>query len=123
MIVLVPALGEVQGDKKTPAEGVGIESSLNPKRGISATLIVEEGTLKKGSFIVAEDSIAPVRMMESFLGKNIDEASFSSPTRITGWQKIPTIGAPFKTYPSKKEAETAGETYLSGIRPAKQHAG
>jgi len=116
MMLLVAELAELKGDKTKPAEGVVIESSLNPKRGISATLIVEEGTLKKGSFIVAEDSIAPVRMMENFLGKNIDEASFSSPIRITGWQKIPTIGAPFKTYPSKKEAETAVESYLSGMR-------
>ena len=123
MMLLVAELAELKGDKTKPAEGVVIESSLNPKRGISATLIVEEGTLKKGSFIVAEDSVAPVRMMESFLGKNIDEASFSSPIRITGWQKIPTIGAPFKTYPSKKEAETAVESYLSGIRHAKQQAG
>lgn len=116
MMLLVAELAELKGDKTKPAEGVVIESSLNPKRGISATLIVEDGTLKKGSFIVAEDSMAPVRMMENFLGKTIDEASFSSPIRITGWQKIPTIGAPFKTYPSKKEAEAVIESYLVGTR-------
>lgn len=116
MMLLVAELAELKGDKTKPAEGVVIESSLNPKRGISATLIVEDGTLKKGSFIVAEDSMAPVRMMENFLGKNIDEASFSSPIRITGWQKIPTIGAPFKMYSSKQEAEAAIESYLSGVR-------
>ncbi len=116
MMLLVAELAELKGDKTKPAEGVVIESSLNPKRGISATLIIEDGALKKGSFIVAEDSVTPVRMMENFLGKNIDEASFSSPIRITGWQKIPTIGAPFKTYSSKKEAEGAIESYLSGVR-------
>lgn len=116
MMLLVAELAELKGDKTKPGEGVVIESSLNPKRGISATLIIEDGTLKKGSFVVAEDSIAPVRMMENFLGKTIDEASFSSPIRITGWQKIPTIGAPFKTYPSKKEAEAAVESYLSTAR-------
>ncbi|MBI5817295.1 MAG: translation initiation factor IF-2 [Candidatus Yonathbacteria bacterium] len=120
MMLLVAELAELKGDKTKPAEGVVIESSLNPKRGISATLIVEDGTLKKGSFIVAEDSVAPVRMMESFLGKNIDEASFSSPIRITGWQKIPTIGAPFKTYLSKKEAEAEVESYLSWMRAKTQ---
>lgn len=116
MMLLLAELAELKGDETKPAEGIVIESSLNPKRGISATLIVEDGTLKKGSFIVAEDSIAPVRMMENFLGKNIDEASFSSPIRITGWQKIPTIGAPFKMYSSKKEAEAAIESYLTGAR-------
>ncbi|MDO8572704.1 MAG: translation initiation factor IF-2 [bacterium] len=120
MMLLVAELAELKGDKTKPAEGVVIESSLNPKRGISATLIIEDGTLEKGSYVVAEDSFTPVRMMENFLGKNIDEASFSSPIRITGWQKIPTIGAPFKTYASKKEAEVAIESYLTNSRSTAQ---
>lgn len=115
MMLLVAEIAELKGDMEKRAEGVVIESSLNPKRGISATLIIEDGVLKKGSFVVAEDSIAPVRMMENFLGKNIDRASFSSPIRITGWQKIPTIGAAFKAFASKKEAEEAVLTYLSKI--------
>lgn len=116
MMLLVAELAELKGDANKPALGVVIESSLDPRKGISATLIIEDGTLRKGMFLVAEDSVAPVRIMENFLGKKIDEASFSSPIRITGWQKIPTVGAPFKTYASKKEAEEAAASYTASVK-------
>jgi translation initiation factor IF-2 len=117
MMLLVAELAELKGDVNNPARGIVIESSLDSRKGISATLIIEDGTLRKGMFLVAEDSIAPVRIIENFLGEKINEASFSSPVRITGWQKIPTIGAPFKTYASKKEAEEAAQAYSAAMRP------
>lgn len=106
-ILLVAELAELKGDHTKPAEGVIIESNMDPKKGISATLIITDGTLKRGMFAVAEDRMTPVRIMENFIGKSIEEATFSSPIRLTGWTAVPKVGAIVSAYGSKKEAEKA----------------
>lgn len=107
MLILVAEMENLTGDTSLPARGVVVESHIVPARGISATIIITNGTLKKGTFIVAEKSMAPVRTVENFLGKQVPEASFSSPVRITGFDLLPPVGAAFRTYATKKEAESA----------------
>lgn len=107
MLLLVAEMSNLFGDSKLPAEGVVVESHIAPARGTSATLIITNGTLKKGMFIVAEDSTAPVRAIENFLGKQIPEATFSSPVQITGFDTLPRVGATFRAYATKKEVEKA----------------
>ena len=110
LILIVAELNEFTGDLNKPATGYVLESNLDPKRGISATLIIKDGTIKKGAFIVVGHAISGTRIFENFLGKPIDEASFSSPIRITGWDKSPTIGTMFETFEKKSEAEEKVET-------------
>lgn len=105
MILLVADLEELSGAKENPASGFVIESNVDKKRGVSATLIITNGTLKKGVFVASEDTLSPVRNIEDFAGKKIDEASFSSPVRIIGFDKIPPTGAKFVSFKTKKEAE------------------
>lgn len=104
MIFLVVELAELTANPSIAAEGIVIESNLDPKKGVSATLIIKNGTLKKGQFVAAGESLAPVRIMEDFLGKKIDEATFSSPVKIIGWDKLVKAGSMFKAYSSKNEA-------------------
>ena len=66
IMLLVADLEELSGDTEKVAEGIVIESNLDQKKGISASLIIKDGTLKSGMFIVAGDSISPVRIMEDF---------------------------------------------------------
>ena len=107
MILLVAELAALTGSPDKDAEGFIIESHLDPKRGISATLIIKDGTLKKGMYTVVEGSISATRIMEDFLGKQIAEATFSSPVSIIGFDKAPPIGAHFRAFENKKEAEEA----------------
>ena len=93
---------ELKGDTSKNAEGFVIETNVDPKKGISATLIITNGKIKNGMHVAVGESIAPVRIMEDFSGKKITEAVFSSPIRITGFSKAPEIGLPFKTFESKK---------------------
>ncbi|HEY4480147.1 MAG TPA: translation initiation factor IF-2 [Candidatus Paceibacterota bacterium] len=104
VISLQADVEEFQGNKNIPAEGFVIESGLNPKQGIAATLIIKDGTLKIGGFVATEDSYAPVRAMENFKGENIKEATFSAPVRITGWNETPKAGEKFRTFERKEEA-------------------
>ncbi len=106
LILLAAELKGLVSDAKKPGEGLVIEAHVDPKRGTSATLIVQDGTVKSGQFVVAGAAYAPVRIMENFVGKPIKEAPPGSPVRIVGFSSTPTIGARFATVESKKEAES-----------------
>lgn len=105
MMLLVAEMENLTGDTSLPAEGIVIESHIDTKRGTSATLIITNGTLEKGMFILAEESMSPVRAIENFLGKQVPEATFSSPIQITGFDGIPAVGSTFRAYENKKDAE------------------
>lgn len=113
-ILLTAEMEELKGDLSKPAKGLVIESDMDEKRGISASLVIKDGTLKRGMFVVVEDSMAATRIFEDSNGKSLDEAHFSTPIRITGFSssvkalgltKIPKIGETFYSFETKKEAE------------------
>lgn len=108
LLDLILLAGELEGlsaDLKLPAEGVVIEAHVDAKRGTSATLIIQNGSLISGKYVVSGESFAPVRIMENFLGKSVKEAHAGSPVRIIGFSSLPDVGSPFIMLPSKKEAE------------------
>ena len=105
MMLLVADLEELGGDPKERANGIVIESHLDNKKGISATLIIKDGTLKTGMFVVAGETLSPVRIMEDFHGEKIKEATFSSPVKVVGFDKMPDAGTTFHSFNTKKEAE------------------
>ena len=123
MIILVSEMENLKGDSNYPASGVVIESHLDPKRGISATLIIQNGTLRKKMFISAGGAIAPVKIFENFLGQPLQEAQFSSPIKIVGFDKLPEVGANFRAYESRQEAETLRRSdLLKEVRPPQNTA-
>jgi translation initiation factor IF-2 len=105
MILLVAEMADLKGDTKKLAEGIVIEAHMDKKKGITAILVIKNGHIGSGMYVVSGDRIAPTRMMESFLGKKITEAIFSSPIRIIGFDKLPKVGSNFITFDSKKDAE------------------
>jgi translation initiation factor IF-2 len=110
VILLVAEMHEFKADPAAPAEGYVIEAHRDQKRGIAATLIISNGTLKNGSAVVAGRAIAPVRIMEDHVGKTLKEASFSTPISLIGFDELPTVGEKFQTYKNKREAEAARGT-------------
>lgn len=114
LVLLTADLAELTADPDAAAEGFILESSQDPKRGLSATLIIKEGTLKTGQFVVAGNAIAPIRFIEDFKNARITEAKPSQPVRISGWSALPPAGTPFNTANSKKDAEKFTETQTQG---------
>ncbi len=104
MILLVATISELTGDPSLPGQGVIIESNRDIKKGISAVCVIKNGTLKKGTFIASSGAVAPVRIMENYLGEQISETSFSSPVRIIGWDNLPIVGSEFMTFDTREEA-------------------
>jgi translation initiation factor IF-2 len=87
------------------AEGIIIEANLDPKKGISATLILKDGVLNRGQAVVCGQAWAPVRIMENFAGKPIESAKAGMPVRLVGFSTLPPIGELFFTCDDKKQAE------------------
>lgn len=105
LVLLAADLLELSADPEAPATGFVLESTQDPKRGASATLIIKDGTLTKDGFVVAGDAYAPIRFIENFLGARIDSAGPSEPVRISGFSKLPAAGSLFTIAKSKKDAE------------------
>ncbi len=120
IILLVADMAELKGTPGIPASGVVLESRLDQKCGITTTLIIKDGTLSKGMFVVSEDTISPVRGIADFLQRQVESISFSSPVSIVGFNKIPSPGAPFSSYKTKKEAEEAVRVFTENKRDQKQ---
>jgi translation initiation factor IF-2 len=107
MIILVAELENLTGDRNLLATGVVIESNRDTKKGITATCIIKNGTIEKGMYITSGTAIAPVRIMENYLGKQIDKASFSNPIRIIGWDELPVVGNHFDVFDDREKAREA----------------
>ncbi len=119
LVLLTADLAELTGDPELPAQGYILESSQDPKQGLTASLVIKNGTLSTGSFVIAGGAYAPVRFIENFAGKRIPSAGPSQPVRISGWSELPPAGTQFRTVGTKKEAEKlAGE----GAKPVQKAA-
>ncbi|XP_058523784.1 translation initiation factor IF-2, mitochondrial [Ochotona princeps] len=83
---------ELKADRTGPVEGTVIESFTDKGRGPVTTAIIQRGTLRKGSILVAGKTWAKVRLMFDENGKTISEAYPSMPVGIIGWKDLPSAG-------------------------------
>jgi translation initiation factor IF-2 len=105
LVLLAADISELTADIDASATGFVLESTQDPKRGASATLIIKDGTLTLDGFVVAGDAFAPIRFIEDFRGKRVETAGPSEPARISGFNKLPAAGSLFTIAKNKKEAE------------------
>jgi translation initiation factor IF-2 len=104
-ILLVADMEDLTANPAANAEGIVIESHLDPKRGMTGTIVVKNGTLKRGQFVVAGNAITTTRIMEDFLGKTIDQADPGTPVQLVGFDGLPDVGAPIVVFDKKRAAE------------------
>ncbi len=105
ILLLTAELADLSSNQSAPGTGTVIEGKLDQKRGNTATLMIKDGSVTSGTFVVSGTSFAPVRIMEDWAGKSIKEAHASEPIGIVGWNEVPNIGDVFTTVANKKEAE------------------
>ncbi|MDO8523618.1 MAG: GTP-binding protein [bacterium] len=105
LIVLAADLHNISCDAGKPVEGIILESSRDPRSGISATIIVKQGTLSPSGFAVSGEAYAPLRAIEDFAGAKAKEIPCGKPARIAGFSGEPKVGALFTVVATKKEAE------------------
>jgi translation initiation factor IF-2 len=100
---------ELKGDFDGNAEGTVIEAQVEEGRGPVARMLVQDGKLKKGDFIVTGRGFGRVRDIVDDHGKRIDSAVPSTPIAISGIDSLPDAGDRFFVVDSLKEAEAAAE--------------
>jgi translation initiation factor IF-2 len=101
-IVLAAEVMELKANPNRGARGTIIESKLDKGKGPVATVLVQNGTLETGDFIVAGTTIGRVRAMFDDKGKQVSKALPSTPVSILGLQDVPNAGDPIMTVKDEK---------------------
>jgi translation initiation factor IF-2 len=92
MICLVADLQELKANPDRAATGVVIEAKLDRGRGPVATVLVENGTLHTGDYVVVGNVFGRIRAMFNDRGVALDEAGPSTPVEILGLEGLPQAG-------------------------------
>ncbi|NGX26879.1 MAG: Translation initiation factor IF-2 [Chlamydiae bacterium] len=109
MLSLQSEILELKADFSARARGSVIESAMHKGLGAVVTLLVQNGTLRVGDCLVFDLNYAKVKTMHDEHGKELKEATPSTPIKITGLSDLPEAGSEFITVASEKEArEIAG---------------
>ena len=118
-IILQAEILDLKTDYESKATGIVLESKIDVGRGPVATIIVTTGTLKKGDFFVSGLKWGKVRAIINDKGKNIDEASPSTPVEILGINGAAKAGDDFIVLESEKEAKTLSENRAEETKDGK----
>ncbi len=93
MILLVSEMHELKGNPDLAPSGVVIEATLDKFKGPIATILVRNGTLKKGMQILVGGIKGKIRGMFDWNNKPLDEAGPSTPIEVLGLEAVPGVGA------------------------------
>ncbi|MDO5481246.1 MAG: GTP-binding protein, partial [Candidatus Saccharibacteria bacterium] len=104
LILLTAEMEELKADIEVPSEGLVIESHMETGKGSVVNLLVTEGELKNGEFIVAGSSWGKIRTMLDFRGRPRGKALPSSPVTVTGFKTLPQFGERFVEAKDEKSA-------------------
>lgn len=102
---------ELKAVKDSNASGIVVESSLDKGRGPVATVLVKNGTLKKGDMILCGEQFGRIRSLIDESGNEIDEAGPSIPAVVLGLSGVPIAGDEFLVVKNKKHAREAAQEH------------
>jgi len=112
VVLLVADIEDLRARMDGPAEGSIIESHLDAGKGPVATVLVLNGELKTGDYLVAGATYAKVRSLGDFRGKRIVSAHPGMPAVVTGFKAVPSFGDQFRSVDNEKAARDAASAVL-----------
>jgi translation initiation factor IF-2 len=92
MISLVAEVEDLRARADGPARGVVIESILDKRAGVLATVLIQEGTLRVADYVVCGEVWAKIRRLTDHAGNTIERAVPSVPVQILGFSQQPGAG-------------------------------
>jgi translation initiation factor IF-2 len=107
---------ELKANPKLRARGVIIESHLDKGRGPVATLMIQKGQLKVGDPFIAGNYFGKVRAMANDQGREINQASLSTPVEVIGLPEVPTPGDTFLMVKDEKRARQLSDLKIQRKR-------
>lgn len=105
LVLLQADILELRADKNKRANGYVIEALLDKGRGSVATVLVSEGTLKIGDYVVTGTTYGKVRAILDDKGQRVNEAGPSIPVEIMGISGVPEAGERFYVVKDEKAAK------------------
>jgi len=96
---------DLKANKDIPAKGLIIETKLDKNRGIIASVLIQNGSLKISDYFIAGLSYGKIRSLVDDKGKSIKKAGPSTPVGIIGFCKMPRAGDYFQIVPDDKLAK------------------
>ena len=118
-VLLQAELLELTASVDAPAQGVIVEARIEKGRGVVATALVQVGTLRKGDFVLAGQSVGKIRAMADEAGRPIIEAGPAIPVEILGLDTPPNAGDDFAVISDERKAREIAEMRQQKAREAK----
>ena len=103
-VVLLAEMQELKANPNRAAKGAVIEARLDRGRGPVMTVLVQNGTLRKGDIIIAGTAVGRVRVMINDKGERIEAAGPSVPVEIDGISEVPSAGDTFNAVSNERMA-------------------
>ena len=95
LLILVADIEGLTYDPGAPASGFVLEARHDKRRGTEATLVLRNGTLRRGDEIFTPTIKGKVKILENFLGEAVASLEPSSPAIVVGFESLPHAGEPF----------------------------
>ncbi len=109
MVLLTSDLLDLKADPDRPAQGVVLEAKKETGRGVVATVLVQNGTLKVGDVFVSGSTWGRVRSMSDDRGKRVKESGPATAVGVTGFDATPDAGDAFQVVGDEQKARGIGE--------------
>lgn len=103
-ILLIAELNNCKANPNRLAYGTTIEANLDKGHGPLATLLVQNGTLRKGDYLVVGSTYGKIRNMFDEYDNEIEIALPSKPVKVSGFEEVPTAGDKFLALADEKQA-------------------
>ncbi|KAF8818910.1 translation initiation factor IF-2 [Rickettsia endosymbiont of Cardiosporidium cionae] len=103
-ILMLAEIQELKANPSTIASGVVIESRMDEKTGISSTLVVQRGTLKKGDIVLAGQSYGRIKNIKNDKNTVIKSVTPSLVCEVFGLNTLPDAGDKFNVVKTEKQA-------------------
>ena len=108
-VLLVAEVKELKANPQKRAKGLVIESKLDKGRGPVATVLVQNGTLHQGDYVIVGNAVGRVRAMVDDKGKNTKIAGPSVPVEIVGLDDVPQAGDELNAVEDEKMARSLAD--------------
>jgi len=122
MISLVAEVEDLRASPDGPARGIVIESILDKRAGVLATVLVQQGTLHVADYLVSGEAYAKVRRLTDHTGAIIDTAGPSVPVQVLGFSNQPAAGALIEALPDEQGAKAQAESRREERKDAERSA-
>ena len=120
-IALQAEVLDLRANPDRPAQGAVIEAQLDVGRGPVATVLVQNGTLKRGDIFVVGEQWGKVRALIDDQGNRVNEAGPSVPVEVLGLNGTPEAGDVLNVVQSEAQAREIAE-YREGVAREKRAA-